>query len=118
MADLIRMTEAQARRVYKLARKECCNCYDGFCVCLDTPCPQCITRSPICKWFIQAVLPADVLLYVELTGDKGKTKPCTSCGQPFVPTGSRSVYCPECTKRIRRERASERKRKQRSGVTL
>ena len=78
MSDVIRMTEAQAKRVYKLARKTCCNCYDGFCVLLDTPCPQCITRSLICKWFIRAVLPADVPLYVELTGDRGKAKPCTS----------------------------------------
>ena len=43
MADVIHMTEAQAKRVYKLARKTCCNCCDSFCVLLDTPCPQCIT---------------------------------------------------------------------------
>ncbi len=118
MTEVIRMTEAQAKRVYKLAKKECCNCYNGFCVLLDTSCPQCITRSLICKWFIRAVLPADMPLYVELTGDKGKSKPCISCGKPFVPTGSRSIYCPDCAVRITREKAAARKRKQRLEVTL
>ncbi len=118
MADVIRMTEAQARQVYKLAKKECCNCYDGFCVLLDTPCPQYITRSLICKWFIRAVLPADMPLYVELTGDQGKSKPCAVCGKLFVPSGSRSVYCTECADQIKRKKAAERKRKQRSSVTF
>jgi len=112
------MTEAQARRAHKLAKERCCNCYDGFCILLDTPCPQCITRSLICKWFRQAVLPADVPLYVELTGDRGRAKACSSCGQAFVPTGSRSIYCPICAARIKREKAAARKRKQRLYVTL
>lgn len=112
------MTEAQARQVYKLAKKECCNCYDGFCVLLDTPCPQCITRSLICKWFIRAVLPADMPLYVELTGDQGGSKACSVCCKPFIPTGNRSTYCPNCAARIKREKATARKRKQRLDVTL
>ena len=112
------MTEAQAKRAHALAKKNCCNCCGGYCIPLDTPCPQCITRSLICKWFIRAVLPVDLPLYVELTGDKGKSKPCSACGNPFVPTGSRSLYCPECAKRIKREKAAARKRKQRLDVTL
>ncbi len=112
------MSVAQAKRAHALAKKECCNCYSGFCVLFDTPCPQCITRSLICKWFIHAVLSADVPLYVEITGDHGKTKPCSACGKPFAPTGSRSVYCSECAARIKREKAAARKRKQRLDVTL
>lgn len=118
MSDVIRMTEAQAKRVYKLAKKECCNCYDGYCVLLDTPCPQCITRSLICKWFIKAVLPADVPLYVELTGDRGKSKPCAMCGKLFLPRSNSANYCPDCAVRITREKAAARKRKQRLDVTL
>ena len=72
------MSEAQARRAHKLAKKECCNCFNGFCVLFDSPCPQCITRSLVCKWFIRSVLPADVPLYVELTGNRGKSKPCAA----------------------------------------
>ena len=118
MADVIRMTEAQARRVYALAKRECCNYQSGDCILFDTYCPQCITRSLICKWFIRSVLPADTPLYVELTGDRGKTRRCARCGQPFVPTGNRAVYCRDCAAKTRREKAAERKRKQRSNVTL
>ena len=106
MANVIRMTEAQARQVYKLAKKDCCNCYDGFCVLLDTPCPQCITRSLICKWFIRAVLPAYFPPYVELTGDQGKTKPCAICGKLFLPRSNSANYCPACAK----ERTKQQKR--------
>lgn len=114
MAEVIRMTEGQAKRVYKLAKKECCNCYDGFCVLLDTPCPQCITRSLICKWFIIAVLPADIPLYVELTGDKGESKPCEMCGKLFLPRSNRSKYCELCAKAVRAQKQREYVRKMRA----
>lgn len=112
------MTEAQARRVHKLAKVRCCNCFSGYCFLLDTPCPQCLTRSLICKWFRNAVLPENVPLYVELTCEKGRSKACSVCGELFVPTGSRSVYCPNCAAKIAREKAAARKRKQRLDVTL
>jgi len=115
---VIRMTEGQAREAHKLVRKECCNYKDGMCIVLDSPCPQLITLSLNCKWFHHAVLPGNTPLYVEITGDKGKTKPCVACGQSFVPTGSRSVYCPACALKIRREKAAARKRKQRLSITL
>ena len=117
-SDVIRMTEKQAREAHKLVRKECCNYTDGMCVALDCPCPQLITRSLNCKWFHHAVLPGNASLYVEITGDRGKTKACAACGQTFVPTGSRSVYCPTCGQRIQREKATARKRKQRQSITL
>lgn len=114
MGDVIRMTEAQARRVYKLARERCCNCYSGFCVLLDTPCPQCITRSLICKWFKQAVLPADVPLYVELTGNRGKSKPCAVCGELFLPRSNRSKYCNACAAAVRAQKQRDYVRKMRA----
>ena len=112
------MTEGQARNARQLVKKECCNCDSGTCIVLDCPCPQLITRSLNCKWFRNAVLPGDAALYVEITGDMGKKKPCAACGQPFTPTGSRSTYCMRCAERIRREKAAERKRKQRLNVTV
>ena len=114
---VIRMTEGQAREAHKLVKKECCNYKVGICLVLDCPCPQLITRSLNCKWFRNAVLLGNVPLYVEITGETGKTKACAACGQSFVPTGNRSVYCPPCAARIRREKAAERKRKQRLNVT-
>ena len=81
---VIRMTEGQAREAHKLVKKECCNYKVGICIVLDCPCPQLITRSLNCKWFRDAVLPGNVPLYMEITGETGKTKACTACGQPFV----------------------------------
>lgn len=114
---VIRMTEGQAREAYKLVKKKCCNYMNGTCNVLDCPCPQLITRSLNCKWFRNAVLPGNMPLYVAITKEMGKAKACAACGQSFVPTGSRSVYCPPCAARIRREKAAERKRKQRLNVT-
>ena len=114
MVDLIRMSEAQARRARKLAKKACCNCYEGFCVLFDSPCPQCITRSLICKWYIRAVLPADVPLYVELTGDKGKSKPCAVCGNLFLPRSNRSKYCDACAAAVRTQKQRAYVRKMRA----
>lgn len=115
---VIRMTEGLARKARQLVKKECCNYDNGTCIVLDCPCPQLITRSLNCKWFRDYVLPGDTALYVEITGDMGKKKPCAACGQPFTPTGSRSVYCTQCAEKIRREKAAERKRRQRLNVTV
>ena len=112
MAEVIRMTEAQAKKAHALAKSSCCNCYDGFCVLFDTPCPQCITRSLICKWFIQAVLPADTPLYVEITGDRRNTKPCAECGNLFVSRSNNATYCPACAReRITRQKRDYMRRK-------
>ena len=64
------------------------------------------------------VLPADMSLCVELTDDQGGSKDCSVCCTPFIPTGNRSTYCPNCAARIKREKATARKRKQRLDVTL
>ena len=115
MGEVIRMTEAQAKKAYALAKKNCCNCYDGFCVLFDTPCPQCITRSLICKWFIQAVLPADTPLYVEITGDNRNTRLCEKCGEPFVSRSNRAKYCKACASAVRKQKQREYVRKMRAG---
>ena len=85
----------------------------GDCLLLDCPCPQLITRSLICKWFRTAVLPGDTSLYNDLLRPSAFRKQCISCGGSFAPTGNRSVYCEKCAAKIRRMKATERKRKQR-----
>ena len=108
----VRMSEAQARRAHKLAKKECCNYLGGFCVLFDSPCPQCITRSLVCKWFIRSVLPADVPLYVELTRNRGKSKPCAICGELFLPRSNKASLCPACAReRVRRQKRDYMRRK-------
>ena len=114
MDQVIRMTEAQKRKAYRLIRKDCCNYIDGYCLLLDCPCPQLITRSLICKWFRNAVLPGDVPLYVDLTGDNGKTKLCTLCGKPFYPRSNRARFCEPCAREVRLRQQRDYMRKKRA----
>ena len=113
MGNVIRMTEGQARKVYALLKKACCNYMSGQCIALDCPCPQLITRSLICKWFMRAVLPGDAPLYVELTGNRGRTKPCAVCGQPFYPRARNAKYCDKCARTVQRQQQREHMRKKR-----
>ena len=76
------MTYAQARKVYALVRKRCCNYDEGNCLLLDDgydpcPCPQLITRSLLCKWFREAVLPDDLQTHDEILLGKN-AKMCTA----------------------------------------
>ena len=70
MSERKRLTPQQSRRVNSLIKKTCCNCIDGNCILLDDGepcvCPQMISYSLLCKWFYNAVLPADKLLYADV----------------------------------------------------
>ncbi len=115
MGNALRMTERQARNVYALVRKACCNYMGGHCILFDCPCPQLITRSLICLWFMQAVLPGDTPLYVELTGETGKAKLCAVCNQPFYPRSNNTKYCDKCSQLARMKRQRKYMRKRRAG---
>ena len=108
------MTYAQARKVYALVRKRCCNYDEGNCLLLDDgydpcPCPQLITRSLLCKWFREAVLPDDLQTHDEILLGKN-AKMCTACGKRFIPGSNRAKYCPDCARRVRREKEALRQR--------
>lgn len=114
MDKIIRITPEQATKVKALIRKQCCNCDSGSCLLLDNgyepcPCPQLITRSLLCKWFLNAVLPGDKPLYDEIVLQKGK-KLCAECGRAFIPASNRSKYCPDCAVSVRRRKEAERQR--------
>ena len=88
MSGLKRLTPQQSRKANALIKKTCCNCMGGNCLLLDDGdecvCPQLISYSLLCKWFQNAVLPADKLLYAELyqAEDSGSPagKPPRGCG--------------------------------------
>ena len=114
MNKIIRVTPAQHNKVKMLIRKRCCNCIGGNCILLDDgydpcPCPQRITRSLLCKWFLNAVLPGEKPLYDEIVLQKGK-KLCAECGRAFIPASNRSKYCPDCAASVRRRKEAERQR--------
>lgn len=83
MTGLKRLSPPQSRKVNSLVKRECCNCDSGNCILLDDGeecvCPQLISYSLLCKWFLTAVLPIDKLLYAELFKTEDK-KRCTECG--------------------------------------
>ena len=116
-----RMTPAQRKQAIRLIRRECCNCEGGNCLVLDDgephSCPQVISYSVCCKWFRWAVLPLDKALTAEIYHEDSVER-CALCGAAFVPRSNRAKYCPDCAGHMKKQRARERKRKQRENVTL
>ncbi|MBQ6117132.1 MAG: cysteine-rich VLP domain-containing protein [Oscillospiraceae bacterium] len=65
------ITPQQVELVQRLARSDCCNCVDGNCLLLDDgeeqTCVQLICIHGIyCRYFREAVLPADEELYAAI----------------------------------------------------
>ena len=109
MSGLKRLTPQQSRKVNALIKKTCCNCMGGNCILLDDGdecvCPQLISYSLLCRWFQNAVLPADKLLYAELYQAEDRRR-CAECGAAFASTSNSVKYCPDCRKRITRRQAA------------
>ena len=103
----------QFRKVSRLVRRECCNCMDGNCLLLDDgethTCVQLISKYHIfCNHFKNAVQE----LYRMLICDNDY-KRCQSCGSRFDSKARNKRYCNQCAERIKRQKAVERKRRQR-----
>ena len=100
-APIIRMkNNRQLRHVKKLVKSSCANYFEGNCLLLEdgydpTPCPQMLTYSLCCRYFLAAVLPADKALYAELLKADGR-KRCAACGQHFTGKGRNALYCQSC----------------------
>ena len=109
------MTYQQYRAVRRLVHS-CCNYQDGNCLLLDDGeecvCPQSISYSLICRWFRAAVLPLDESLCAALL-HRADRKKCVLCGGYYLSKSNRAKYCPDCAVRMKRVKATERKRKQR-----
>ena len=69
-----RLNEAQYRVVKKMAKAECANNDNGNCLLLDDGetcvCPQCISYSLLCRYFSEAVLPANREFCAEVMKDR------------------------------------------------
>ena len=109
------MTPGQRRRANALIRATCCNYDNGNCIALDDGeecvCVQSISYSLLCRWFLNAVLPADKALHAEIIGQG--VKHSVECGAAFVPRSNRAKYCENCAHRVHRRQktASDRKRR-------
>ena len=118
MSAVKRLTPPQSRKVNALVKRECCNCVDGKCLLLDDGdacvCVQAISYSLICRYFREAVLPADKQLYAEITRDKEiDLKRCAICKNTFAARSNRAKYCPACAGKIRRRQKAESERSRR-----
>ena len=113
---MIRLTEAHYRAVKKMTRAECANNDCGNCLLLDDGdacvCVQAISYSLLCRYFREAVLPADKKLYAEITRDDSLRR-CEVCKSTFAAGSNRAKYCPACAGKIRRRQKAESERKRR-----
>ena len=97
---MIRLNDAQHRRVKKLTRCHCANNVRGCCLLLDDGepcvCVQAISYSLLCRYFREAVLPADRELCADLAATADTRKKCELCGKPFPARSNRAKYCDRC----------------------
>lgn len=117
MSRRVELTPSQRRRCNRLIKKLCAN-YDGEnCLPLDEGngcvCVQMISLSLICKYFRNAVLPADKELYADIF--KQRTYYCVECGAAFVPNSNRQKYCPACSKKVHRPAEKRERTKAQNG---
>lgn len=95
MPERIKLPPSQRRRCNRLIKRLCANYDDGNCLLLDDGepcvCPQTISYSLLCRYFRNAVLPADKELYAEIF--KQRTYRCAECGAVLhpIPTGRNTV---------------------------
>ena len=101
-----------------LTFSHCANNVRGCCLLLDDGepcvCVQAISYSLLCRYFREAVLPADRELCADLAATADTRKKCELCGKPFPARSNRAKYCDRCAPYAARRNAAERKRRQRA----
>ena len=118
MDEIKRLTPSQRARCNRLIRRLCANYDGGNCLLLDDGepcvCVQAISYSLLCRYFREAVLPADRELCADLAATADTRKKCELCGKPFPARSNRAKYCDRCAPYAARRNAAERKRRQRA----
>lgn len=112
MIDAVHMTAEQSRKANSLIKQSCAN-YDAAlnnCIALDDGtapgCPQMLTHSLLCKYFKNAVLPAEPGLDAQIRRPREVAK-CSRCGAPIVKTSNRRKYCDDCAKTVHRKQQAQ-----------
>ena len=119
----IKLTLKQFAEIKTMIKSRCCNCYQGNCLLLDDgdayTCPQLITPSHIiCRYFLDAVLPADKMLLKDLRSESVVMMVCSLCGKKTERTGRNQKFCPACAKKKQRQRNAEYMSAKRSRVDV
>ena len=116
---LPQMTGRQRYRANALIKRLCANYDGGNCLLLDDGepcvCVQSISYFLLCKYFRNAVLPAEPKLEAEILMSGAKTV-CERCGVPIEKHSNRQKYCPECARIMYLKNKAKYQRNKRSGV--
>ena len=116
------------RSVKQLAKKECANYADGFCLPADC---HCHVLSPAyktihdgaiaCDYFLLAVLPLgtelNTAVWHEIYREEDQAgegwKECVRCHKPFILGSNRQRYCASCGEAANQARNREKQRRYR-----
>lgn len=116
---LPQMTGRQRYRANALIKRLCANYDGGNCLLLDDDepcvCVQSISYSLLCKYFRNAVLPAEPKLEAEILMSGAKTV-CERCGVPIEKHSNRQKYCADCARIMYLKNKAKYQRNKRSGV--
>ena len=118
--DYIDIAHIFGSRVANALIKRLCANYDGGnCLLLDDGepcvCVQSISYSLLCKYFRNAVLPAEPKLEAEILMSGAKTV-CERCGVPIEKHSNRQKYCTECARIMYLKNKAKYQLNKRSGV--
>lgn len=109
------MTPKQRQGANVLIKRICANYDGGNCLLLDDGepcvCVQSISYSLLCKYFRNAVLPAEPLLEAEILGMHPDR--CISCGTPIIKRNNKKKYCEKCAEKAYKRQQAEYARKKR-----
>ena len=112
------LTREEKKKIRALVVKWCAN-YDKEYGCLPLECEcymfgKCWTGA-YCRYFREAVLPADPALESAITGEDTsmRQKTCPVCGRAYLPTTSQAYCSDMCRVSARRKYERERKRRER-----
>ena len=116
MRMLPRLTPKHRQRANALIKRLCANYEGGNCLALDDGepcvCVQSISYSLLCKYFRNAVLPAEPMLEANILGTRFEK--CVSCGAPILKKGNRKKYCDRCAVRAYKKQQAEYARRKRA----
>lgn len=113
---LPRLTPKQRQKANALIKRLCANYDNGNCLVLDDGeacvCMQSISYSLLCKYFRNAVLPAEPILEADILGTHFEK--CVSCGAPIIKKGNRKKYCDRCAAIVYKKQQAEYARRKRA----
>jgi len=113
------LTRAERAAIRRLVTGLCANYdeRDKLCLPLDGSCYMLGKwwTGSLCRYFQDAVLPADPALEATLTGcdNSQRQKECPVCGKAYLPTTSQAYCSDACRIQARRKYERDRKRRER-----